>query len=169
MQFDTIYNNNKQYVMRVALKWFKSECRAEEASQEFFFWLSRNLHNFDETKGTFKKWFNAHLAFKLSVYRHHLKFKGRGGNFELEITPEHNNMYVCNKTEREISGAMTRACIEKSMEKLSEAQRRVMLLCLNTDMDREEIAKTLGITYHGVKFQQKKSYPMMKKALLKEL
>ncbi len=166
--FDDLYLEKKDYVMRVAFNWFKSEARAEEASQEFFFWLARNLHTFDPAKGTFKKWFTAHLVFKFQVYKHHLSKKGRGGNREIEIAPIHLNSLVCHNTQNNIDRAITRASLLKAMDRLSDAQKRVMLLMLNTDYSQTEIGNELGISWNGVKFQQYKSYPMMKKALLKE-
>lgn len=169
MTFEEIYKARKTYVLRVCYKWTRNEQAAEEASQDFFMWIHRNLHTFDLERSTFDKWFTSHLVFKLGHHSHMLKKKGRGGIGEVLLDEKViDARFQCNTTQKEINRAGIRASLINSLDRLTPGQRRVMQYYIDTDMTPPEIGKELGITGTGVSFHFKKARPQLRKALEKE-
>lgn len=166
------------YVKRVALKWAPVPQVGEEWAQDFYIWWASHLSTWDPNRGPYKKWFDAHLAFKMSNYR---KFYSRRAHYSLYYEYEEGDKVqyetgsedglkrtdnlISNDFVDQVEGAMTRAQLLKYSEKMTKSCKRFVSDTLRTGLEQHELADMYGHSREAVQQLAKKSIDHLRKAL----
>lgn len=159
MTVEQLYKTKYAYVLRVTQKWLWNEETAKEVTQQFFVWIIEHLNEFDPIRGTFSKWFNAHLVFHI---RHHKTYNKHRMN---EIYTEDFDAYLRDPRENPIDRAINRAHLIHYIDKLPRRQRELCMMKLDYDMKPGEIVAQEGISHRAVWLNFNKAYPFLRKAL----
>jgi RNA polymerase sigma-70 factor (ECF subfamily) len=153
--FAQLVREHQTMVFSVALHFLRDSARAEDLAQETFLHLHRNLEKIESPE---------HLVFWLrKVVTHRCIDESRRrlrrrGDVALDAIPEPS-------TRRHERDPFLSAALRKMVAALPEAQRAIVVLRYQEDMDPGEIAETLDIPLNTVKSRLQRGLEFLRRKM----
>lgn len=164
--FEILLRRHNQTLFRAVRSYLKDEDSAMDTMQDTYLKAFEKLDQF-QGKSSFATWL-VRIGINESLLR--LRKSKRNLTFLSDITMEAKNLFKRSDNnnmspEKKIIQKETREMIEHAVDQLPEPYRIVYMLREIEDMDLEEIAECLGITYSNVKVRLYRAKSMLKKEL----
>lgn len=164
--FEILLRRHNQTLFRAVRSYLKDEDSAMDTMQDTYLKAFEKLDQF-QGKSSFATWL-VRIGINESLLR--LRKSERNLTFLSDITMEAKNLFKRSDNnnmspEKKIIQKETREMIEHAVDQLPEPYRIVYMLREIEDMDLEEIAECLGITYSNVKVRLYRAKSMLKKEL----
>lgn len=164
--FEILLRRHNQTLFRAVRSYLKDEDSAMDTMQDTYLKAFEKLDQF-QGKSSFATWL-VRIGINESLLR--LRKSKRNLTFLSDISMEAKNLFKRSDNnnmspEKKIIQKETREMIEHAVDQLPEPYRIVYMLREIEDMDLEEIAECLGITYSNVKVRLYRAKSMLKKEL----
>lgn len=117
---EELYKSRAKYVSHVCALYIRNPQDVEDAAGGWWLWLTENLSKYDESRGTFKKWFDANLVYYLLTLKTYNKMRAHASIYDADGFLIHE---LPDTTHVEtVDAAMTRAAVLDALSVLSKAK-----------------------------------------------